>query len=100
MFEQTFKNIDDLEQERAMGAELVGKPYVGAHLDRKPVKDAAGPNGYPHLEKAEHRAESARFFPVQRRGERYELDQSILRKAFTGQLTSRTTAQILELVNE
>lgn len=31
-------------------------------LGRQPVKDAAGPDDYPHLKKVEHRAEKAGFF--------------------------------------
>ncbi len=47
--------------------------YVGVHLGRNPVKDAAGPNDYPHLIKVEHRANKAGYFSVKRIGDRYEL---------------------------
>lgn len=49
---------------------------AGIDLDRNPVKDAAGPNDYPHLKKVEHRARLAGFFSVRRRKERYELSPS------------------------
>lgn len=35
---------------------------VGVDLGRNPVKDAAGPNDYPHLHKVGHRAEKAGYF--------------------------------------
>jgi hypothetical protein len=35
---------------------------LGIDLGRKPVKDAAGPNDFPHLHKVEHRARKANFF--------------------------------------
>lgn len=47
--------------------------HVGIDLGRDPVKDAAGPNDFPHLKKVEHRARMAGFFSVKRRGRRYEL---------------------------
>jgi type I restriction enzyme S subunit len=40
--------------------------YVGIDLERAPVKDAAGPNDYPHLVRVEHRARKAGFFDFQR----------------------------------
>lgn len=46
---------------------------VGVDLGRTPVKDAAGPNDYPHLKRVEHRARMAGFFSVRRLSERYEL---------------------------
>jgi type I restriction enzyme S subunit len=36
--------------------------YLGIELDRNPVKDAAGPNDYPHLKKVESRAAKAGYF--------------------------------------
>lgn len=35
---------------------------LGIDLGRTPVKDAAGPNDYPHLKKVEHRAKMANYF--------------------------------------
>lgn len=40
--------------------------YVGIDLGRVPVKDAAGPNDYPHLLRVEHRAKKAGFFDFKR----------------------------------
>jgi type I restriction enzyme, S subunit len=37
---------------------------IGIELERKPIKDAAGPNDYRHLKKVESRAEKAGFFSV------------------------------------
>jgi hypothetical protein len=39
---------------------------VGIDLGRSPVKDAAGPNDYPHLKRVEHRANMASYFSVKR----------------------------------
>ena len=36
-------------------------------LGRQPVKDAAGPDDYPHLKKIEHRAKMANYFALQKR---------------------------------
>jgi type I restriction enzyme S subunit len=46
---------------------------LGIDLGRTPVKDAAGPNDYPHLVKVEHRARHAGFFDFQRDGLRYNV---------------------------
>ncbi len=40
--------------------------YLGIDLERSPVKDAAGPNDYPHSKRVEHRARMAGFFDFQR----------------------------------
>lgn len=40
--------------------------HAGIDLGRTPVKDAAGPNDYPHLMRVEHRAKKAGFFDFQR----------------------------------
>jgi hypothetical protein len=44
---------------------------LGIDLGREPVKDAAGPNDFPHLHRVEHRARNARFFEFKREGTRY-----------------------------
>ena len=41
--------------------------HLGISLGRTPVKDAAGPNDYPHLKKVEHRAKMANWFSAQQR---------------------------------
>jgi len=38
--------------------------HLGIDLERLPVKDAAGPNDYPHLKKVESRARKANWFDV------------------------------------
>jgi type I restriction enzyme S subunit len=40
--------------------------FVGIDLGRAPVKDAAGPNDFPHLTRVEHRAKMAGYFDFQR----------------------------------
>lgn len=45
--------------------------HLGIDLGRTPVKDAAGPNDYPHLMKVEHRARKAGYFDFRRDGSRY-----------------------------
>lgn len=42
-------------------------------LGRTPIKDAAGPNDYPHLIKVESRARKASFFDSKREDDRYVL---------------------------
>lgn len=55
-------------------------------LDRNPVKDAAGPNDFPHAKKVESRAKKAGFYTVFKNGEYYDYQQgrnisSIIQKA-------------------
>lgn len=40
--------------------------HLGIDLDRSPIKDAAGPNDYPHQQKVEHRARKAGYFDFKR----------------------------------
>lgn len=40
--------------------------HLGVDLGRAPVKDAAGPDDYPHLKRVEHRSDKAGFFTFQR----------------------------------
>jgi type I restriction enzyme S subunit len=50
-------------------AEKIGhmvEATAGLDLDRAPVKDAAGPNDFPHLLRVEHRARRANFFDFKR----------------------------------
>lgn len=39
--------------------------HIGVALGREPVKDAAGPDDYPHLKKVEHRALKVGYFSIQ-----------------------------------
>ena len=49
---------------------------LGISLGRTPVKDAAGPNDFPHLKKVEHRAKMANFFDFKRvEGCRYRVQK-------------------------
>ena len=40
--------------------------YVGVDLGRAPIRDAAGPNDFPHLKKIEHRADKAGYLTFAR----------------------------------
>ena len=40
---------------------------LGLDFERNPVKDAAGPNDFPHAKKVESRAAKARFYTVSRK---------------------------------
>lgn len=40
--------------------------HLGLDLGRSPVKDAAGPNDFPHLRQVEHRARKANYFDFKR----------------------------------
>ena len=55
-------------------------------LDRDPVKDAAGPNDFPHAKKVESRARKAGFYTVSKSGDLYNYQQgsrmdSVIQKA-------------------
>ncbi len=55
-------------------------------LERNPVKDAAGPNDFPHAKKVESRAKKAGFYTVYKKGEYYDYQQgrsinSVIQKA-------------------
>ena len=41
--------------------------HLGIDLEREPIKDAAGPNDYPHLMKVESRARKANWFDVRKK---------------------------------
>lgn len=41
--------------------------HLGIDLEREPIKDAAGPNDYPHLMKVESRARKANWFDVKKK---------------------------------
>jgi hypothetical protein len=47
--------------------------HVGIELGRTPVKDAAGPNDYPHLKIVESRARKAGYFQFNREADRYHV---------------------------
>ena len=47
--------------------------HLGLDLGRVPVKDAAGPNDFPHLKKVEHRARKANYFDFRRDGTAYRV---------------------------
>ena len=51
--------------------------YLGIDLECEPIKDAAGPNDYPHLMKVESRACKANWFDVRKKkdGDAYEFSK-------------------------
>lgn len=48
---------------------------VRIDLGRNPVKDAAGPNDYPHFQSVRHRAKKAGYFEFKRSGDGYRLHE-------------------------
>jgi type I restriction enzyme S subunit len=50
----------------------LAESVLGIELDRNPVKDAAGPNDFPHLKKVESRAEKAGYFKTIKKAYGYE----------------------------
>ncbi len=53
----------------------LAETFVGIHLNRNPVKDAAGPNDFPLAKKVESRARKASFFTVRKQNGRYMYNQ-------------------------
>jgi type I restriction enzyme S subunit len=51
--------------------------HLGIDLEREPIKDAAGPNDYPHLKKVESRASKANWFDMRKKkdADAYELSK-------------------------
>jgi restriction endonuclease S subunit len=49
--------------------------FAGIDLGRKPVKDAAGPNDFPHLHRVQHRADRANFFSFKPGSSGYQFDK-------------------------
>jgi type I restriction enzyme, S subunit len=49
--------------------------WAGIDLDRTPIKDAAGPNDFPHFLKVESRAKKAGFFTFRKTGESHLLEK-------------------------
>lgn len=54
--------IDNLSHIKCEKIAHLVEYHLQIPLGRQPVKDAAGPDDYPHLKKVEHRAEKAGFF--------------------------------------
>jgi Type I restriction modification DNA specificity domain len=48
---------------------------AGLDLGRTPIKDAAGPNDFPHLHRVQHRAEKANYFAFKRRERGYQFSK-------------------------
>jgi type I restriction enzyme, S subunit len=70
---------------------------LGIDLGRAPVKDAAGPNDFPHLKRVEHRARKANFFDFKRvDGAAYQVQKL---RGFT-QLIAKTRAVLADRLEE
>lgn len=53
----------------------ISEYILNVDLNRNPVKDAAGPNDFRHLQKIESRAKKAGFYSVHKNGDRYDYKQ-------------------------
>lgn len=78
--------------------------HLGIDLGREPIKDAAGPNDYPHLKKVESRAQKANWFDVRKKkdGAAYVLNkkqgfETLLGK--TGQALGDRAASVDDLIH-
>lgn len=49
----------------------MAEAFLGFDLERKPTKQAAGPNDFPRMHKVEHRAKMANYFHVEKTGTIY-----------------------------
>lgn len=54
--------LDDFGHVKAEKMSHMIESMIGIDLGRQPVKDAAGPNDFQHLQKVEHRARKAGYF--------------------------------------
>ena len=61
-FHEAKGNLENYGHVKAEKIAHMVEAHLGLDLDRTPVKDAAGPNDYPHSRKVEHRARMAGFF--------------------------------------
>lgn len=64
LHEQTPDKLNHFGHVKAEKISHLVESHLGLSLGRQPVKDAAGPNDYPHLKKVEHRASKANWFDV------------------------------------
>ena len=77
--------------------------HIGVALGREPVKDAAGPDDYPHLKKVEHRALKVGYFSIQQQaiGHSYlagrNIDKAI--KKFEGSIDVPQNNKVNDLIN-
>ncbi|MGV3545639.1 MAG: restriction endonuclease subunit S [Pedobacter sp.] len=65
--EENPASIDNLSHIKCEKIAHLVEYHLQIPLGRQPVKDAAGPDDYPHLKKIEHRAKMANYFAIQKR---------------------------------
>lgn len=65
--EENPASIDNLSHIKCEKIAHLVEYHLQIPLGRKPVKDAAGPDHYPHLKKIEHRAKMANYFAIQKK---------------------------------
>jgi hypothetical protein len=63
---ETLHRASDFGHVKAEKIAHMVEAYVGVDLGRAPVRDAAGPNDFPHLKKVEHRADKAGYLTFAR----------------------------------
>ncbi|KFC19045.1 hypothetical protein IO89_16135 [Epilithonimonas lactis] len=65
--EENAASIDKLSHIKCEKIAHLVEYHLQIPLGRQPVKDAAGPDDYPHLKKIEHRAKMANYFAIQKK---------------------------------
>ena len=65
-FHESKGNLENYGHVKAEKIAHMVEVHLGIDLERTPIKDAAGPNDYPHSRKVEHRARMAGFFDFHR----------------------------------
>jgi type I restriction enzyme S subunit len=63
---ETLHRASDFGHVKAEKIAHMVEAYMGVDLGRTPVRDAAGPNDFPHLKKVEHRADKAGYLTFAR----------------------------------
>jgi type I restriction enzyme, S subunit len=65
--EENPASIDNLSHIKCEKIAHLVEYHLQIPLGRQPVKDAAGPDDYPHLKKIEHRAKMTNYFAIQKK---------------------------------
>jgi len=71
--------------------------HLGLSVGRKPVKDAAGPDDYPHLKKVESRAKKAGFFFIDKRDVGYSYKSGTQTDKLIAKLDDKIDGKICRL---
>jgi len=70
--------------------------HLGLSVGRKPVKDAAGPDDYPHLKKVESRAKKAGFFYMDKRDIGYSYNSGTQTDKLISKLEDKVDRKLLD----